>query len=993
MADVIYTDDKTKTLSGEFLNFYTPRSQKIRSLKVYFSPKQAGSGTPSPENVRPISGWTGVEIGHCGKNLIDTSKNSCSHPSNGYKASVEPTDMIFRNGELSGTVETGWRDTCVFSQNVPFQPGTYRLSFDYINGIRNYNWRPICVTKTYTGWYTAYKVINAAANDSGHITTTFTADEPFYISMCLNSFGNSTVTAVNKIYNLQLELGTKATEYTPYKTNLSLPKEYQEVEYLESTGTQYINTNVIPYNLNFEIFVDYVWVPLDVYTWVSPFGARLNTSNNRADYVFRYGEGFYGKGYQSVRSLTNIKNDKNRNLVSLSRNSALRNGVNDASSEFNNTYAINYDVYLFSTNNSCSAVNNFVGRIYSAYIKLEDNYAFYGVPCYRKSDKVAGMYDTVTGQFYTNSGTGEFITGPAVNRYDIDWTEDVGTVYGGYVDLISGELVEKIASIDLANYPFAQYNKTNHCWGKGFLNSMKPGNRVGNDLLCDSYKALTPKSILSSGENLAIWAYNTTQPRLIIRNDAYIKEDDTYDIDGLNESLNGVIVTYPLATPITHQLSPATLSTLTRDNNFWSNADRIEIEYDYIGVFNPIESRKNIFTATPHTATAKDNVVSFGADMAADLKECKVYFTPVQEGTGDPSLDNVRPITGWDGISITKCGKNLAANGIYCGRLKFTNNVYADSVYYCYYFPIPKAPIYITKSSTSIPLISVSMEPPARNVPVISSGIPTMTNVRRYIFDNTEIGAKYMCIHGSNNSAFADLKVLLDNAELMITTDGYSDTYETSENDLVEITIPFPQTIYGGYVDLVNGEVVETWKQMTIDENSTVGIFPWHGIQTDSATGTEYVTALFRRTDNYPKGNNSASNLCDKLPYSTSYNKINHAYFYDGDSYGPAISLPTNLIGTTNETLKQYLSGNSFVFCYQLRTPIHHAIDTQTLTTLRGANTIWSDSNSDVEITYWKHNDDAYQHVPSSPITSNDNFIIVTDDGYAIGEEDDFIVY
>jgi len=74
MADVIYTDDKTKILSGNPLNFYTPRSQRIRSLKVYFSPKQEGGGTPSPDNIRPITGWTGVEVGHCGKNLFDKTK-------------------------------------------------------------------------------------------------------------------------------------------------------------------------------------------------------------------------------------------------------------------------------------------------------------------------------------------------------------------------------------------------------------------------------------------------------------------------------------------------------------------------------------------------------------------------------------------------------------------------------------------------------------------------------------------------------------------------------------------------------------------------------------------------------------------------------------------------------------------------------------------------------------------------------------------------------
>ena len=37
----------------------------------------------------------------------------------------------------------------------------------------------------------------------------------------------------------------------------------------------------------------------------------------------------------------------------------------------------------------------------------------------------------------------------------------------------------------------------------------------------------------------------------------------------------------------------------------------------------------------------------------------QVEITPTQEGTGDPSPENVRPIVGWDSVNITRCGKNL----------------------------------------------------------------------------------------------------------------------------------------------------------------------------------------------------------------------------------------------------------------------------------------------------------------------------------------------
>ena len=52
----------TVKYSGPVASFHCPTNAEIRSLKVHFSPKQEGSGDPSPENIRPIVGWDGVEV-------------------------------------------------------------------------------------------------------------------------------------------------------------------------------------------------------------------------------------------------------------------------------------------------------------------------------------------------------------------------------------------------------------------------------------------------------------------------------------------------------------------------------------------------------------------------------------------------------------------------------------------------------------------------------------------------------------------------------------------------------------------------------------------------------------------------------------------------------------------------------------------------------------------------------------------------------------------
>lgn len=53
-------------------------------------------------------------------------------------------------------------------------------------------------------------------------------------------------------------------------------------------------------------------------------------------------------------------------------------------------------------------------RIYSAKVKQAGSYVRNLIPCYRKSDNVIGMYDIVGNAFYTNSGTGTFTKGANV---------------------------------------------------------------------------------------------------------------------------------------------------------------------------------------------------------------------------------------------------------------------------------------------------------------------------------------------------------------------------------------------------------------------------------------------------------------------------------------------------------------------------------------------------------------------------------------------------
>lgn len=59
------------TIINNPATFTTDLAKPLRRLVVPFTPVQSGSGDPSPSNVRPITGWTGLNIYHSGEDTSD----------------------------------------------------------------------------------------------------------------------------------------------------------------------------------------------------------------------------------------------------------------------------------------------------------------------------------------------------------------------------------------------------------------------------------------------------------------------------------------------------------------------------------------------------------------------------------------------------------------------------------------------------------------------------------------------------------------------------------------------------------------------------------------------------------------------------------------------------------------------------------------------------------------------------------------------------------
>lgn len=191
-----------------------------------------------------------------------------------------------------------------------------------------------------------------------------------------------------------------------YKRKNKLPIEYQEVEYIESTGTQYIDTEITLLNSeNWKIQCDIMY---SEYTE----SRQLNGSVSAGYYFGINTNGYYEMGTGSYISNVLASLDKFDNIIlsNNKENSVKTLNVNNVdimtrTSSGNSSY----NSYIFAT--SGNSKNYSKMKLKKYILIIDDVTSLELIPCYKKSDNTIGLYDIVNNKFYINKGTGNFIKG------------------------------------------------------------------------------------------------------------------------------------------------------------------------------------------------------------------------------------------------------------------------------------------------------------------------------------------------------------------------------------------------------------------------------------------------------------------------------------------------------------------------------------------------------------------------------------------------------
>ena len=188
-----------------------------------------------------------------------------------------------------------------------------------------------------------------------------------------------------------------------------LPAEYQEVAYLESTGTQWINTGIYPNDNTIKLEVKVAYNS----TTTGQLMGSGTSGNERFNFGIessRFRFGFGGSWFNANSAVLTADTEPHVWILDANTKTGSIDGVAETTT---NTYspAGARAIVLFARGTSAVAEsgNRTKGKIYYAKIWNKGDLVRDLIPCYRKSDNEAGMYDLVTETFFTNAGTGEFL--------------------------------------------------------------------------------------------------------------------------------------------------------------------------------------------------------------------------------------------------------------------------------------------------------------------------------------------------------------------------------------------------------------------------------------------------------------------------------------------------------------------------------------------------------------------------------------------------------
>lgn len=342
--------------------------------------------------------------------------------------------------------------------------------------------------------------------------------------------------------------------------------------------------------------------------------------------------------------------------------------------------------------------------------------------------------------------------------------------------------------------------------------------------------------------------------------------------------------------------------------------------------------------------TVTGNPVTFETDLAKPLVSLIANFLPIQ-ASGTPAPDNILPITGWTGVNVWHGGANLL--GCVIGATKSNNGIdyeiLSDGGQKCHgtatasSYGIQPDGIKLPKGTYTL---SVTGAVNAKTVIVKNNAYFKEISGSNYnTFTLTEEAIIYWYITFTNGTV-ADETVYVQ-LEAGQTATAYEAPVTPSE-----YSASFAPTIYGGYVDMVSGELTNNRYPINITPQEVPTII------IDSATQSIVTIYIEYEGNRIPPivANSVISNRFSRNISSGNAGRMVQA------NRGFYLVLPASeMSGTDIEAVREWFENNPTILVCELASPVLiTTLTPQQIRSMIGNNTIWSDANDDIEVTYYK---------------------------------------
>ena len=178
------------------------------------------------------------------------------------------------------------------------------------------------------------------------------------------------------------------------------------------------------------------------------------------------------------------------------------------------------------------------------------------------------------GSYQSNEQWQPYKTKLTSNPLPISWQSEAGTVYGGELDVVTGELTVGKASKDLGTL-----NWSISSLGGGRVYATLPNAKIG------ATGSASANSIISSNYVSAVWDSSDfcisifTQANLTTLVRVRDSSLDGYTSTQIRSAMSGVQAVYELETPQTYHLIPHEVRTLLGQNNIWADTGDVTCEY------------------------------------------------------------------------------------------------------------------------------------------------------------------------------------------------------------------------------------------------------------------------------------------------------------------------------------------------------------------------------------------------------------------------------